>query len=583
MYQEFFINKQSGTYAETLEAFGVANLVSEIFQRNEVKGFNITITDKGLYYLVKPNKVIADEMVNQLSYFQVVKFIFKDSKVATIPNGISSSDCYNYPQQKTQLDEYKKQFADIEKNKVLNQEQKKVARKALNKEKQDEFGQKIDAEFDVYREIVGNPYPSFLKLFDNFYQNQSNFVVLIKEILNHYAQKDPIKRTFKLTEERPTAQQLLNPNQGKGLNKNKANNVSMGNLDSNWISETMKISGAYSMMICQYVKVGSTYDLKVFVPDFHEITLSEGKNLVLDFKKHVKSASPVKLDILNILDFTNKFIQRTPQYNKGKVKNTIQGFYSVYQKDLGQNKAVANIAFINTPDFVEYATKEEGRAWIEILEQQRSIISNIEELGDAIQGLQAYRNFLGSTGQSALNHFSAFSYWYAAYLTQSLSKEKYYVKPFKIETLNKFYNNMESNLSEIIQNEGFKAIAAAIRKSTVSLQYTPKDQRKFEIRYGLAQNLQNKSKSKEDLGTFIGEFIGIYNAETGRSAEKNGGKAFRSNVKDVELAMFFDILDKNPSRLVGALLASYGFALSAKEKVVDVEPDASNSDDSQNN
>lgn len=34
---------------------------------------------------------------------------------------------------------------------------------------------------------------------------------------------------------------------------------------------------------------------------------------------------------------------------------------------------------------------------------------------------------------------------------------------------------------------------------------------------------------------------------------------------------FYDILDSNPPRLVGALLASYGFALSSKEKVQ--EPD----------
>ncbi|MFN3316649.1 MAG: hypothetical protein ACK40K_07540, partial [Raineya sp.] len=126
-------------------------------------------------------------------------------------------------------------------------------------------------------------------------------------------------------------------------------------------------------------------------------------------------------------------------------------------------------------------------------------------------------------------------------------------------------DNENLNLSEIIANEGFKAVAQAIRKSTVSLQYTPKDARKFDIRYGLAQELQNKSKSKIDLATFIGEFIATYNAETAKVAEKNGGKSFRANVKDEELAQFYALLDKHPSRLIGALLASYGFALKAKE------------------
>jgi hypothetical protein len=359
----------------------------------------------------------------------------------------------------------------------------------------------------------------------------------------------------------------------------------MGNLKSSWISETMKISGGLSMMSVQYVKVGSGYDLKIYVPEFKEIQLSKGKELIKEFKRYLKSASPIKLDILNILDLIINFIEYTPEYNKGKVKNTIQGFHSVYQKDLGQNKAVANIAFINTPDFIAYSNKQEGREWKDILKSQRNIISGIEELGDSIQGLQHYRNFIGSTGQTAFEYFSDFSYWYAGYLMQALDNEKYYVKPFQIETINKFFNNMntkELNLTEIIENEGFKAVASAIRKSTVTLQYTPKENRKFDIRYGLAQQLQNKSKSKENLATFIGEFIGTYNAETARNAEKNGGKSFRSNVKDEELIQFYSLLDNNPSRLVGALLSSYGFALNKKDAPKVEAPEGENLPETEN-
>lgn len=569
MYSNFKIKKQSGTYSDALEAFGVGNLINEILQRSNIQGVKITLEDDGIYYLVKSNKEITKDMLDKLSYFQVVKFIKKEEK-QEIENDI---DYFDYPAQKAIVDDFKQRFQAIEKNKALNSEQKKIARKTLNEEKLSEFGQKIDPEFDVYREIKGNPYASFSKLFDNFYQNKSEFRALITEILDFYTEKETSHRTFKLLDEKPTAQQLYNPNQGKGLNKGKANNASMGNLDSIWISETMKISGALSFMVCQYVKVGSGYDLKIYVPSFNDILMHQAKDIMFEFKKYLKSTSPIKLDILNIINLAIKFIQRTPNYNKGKIKNTIKGFYSVYQKDLGQNKAVANIAFIGMPDFINYNNKEEGHHWIEILEQQRSIISGIEELGEATQGLQAYRAFLGSLNHSALNQFNNFSFWYSNYLTQALSKEKYYVKPFRLETLNKFYTNMDPKLSEIINNEGFKAVATAIRKSTVTLQYTPKDQRKFEIRYGLAQQLQNKSKSKEDLATFIGEFVATYNAETARNAEKNNGKTTRANVKDGELLKFFEILDKEPPRLVGALLSSYGFALTSKEKIDDNDVD----------
>lgn len=579
--QEFKIFKTSGTYSELLEAYGLANLLDEIHTRNETIGVKITIEDNGGFYRINLNKPLTDEIVNSLKYFPIFKFIKKGNDTV-IPTGIV--DYFDYPEQKKLIDNYKERFNAIDKNKTLNQEQKRQSKKDLNKERLSEFGKKINPEFDVYREIQGNPYASFTKLFENFHLHQKEFCILIKEILNTYSQQQSEKRAFKLKDENPTAQQLYNPFQGKGLNKSKANNASMGNLNSNWVSETMKISGALSMMVCQYVKVGSSYDLKIFVPEFNQISFNQSKQILFDFKKNLKSASPVKLDIINIIDLSNKFIQRTPEYNKGKIKDTIKGFHTAYLKDLGQNKAVANLAFINTPDFIEYKTKEEGREWIEILEEQKKVISGIEELGDSIQGLQAYRDFLGSTGQLAIHKFNNFSYWYGNYLTQAISNEKYYVKPFQIETLNKFYINMDTqelNLTEIIENDGFQAVATAIRKSTITLQYTPKDQRKFEIRYGLAQQLQNKSKSKEDLATFIGEFIGTYNAETGRFAEKNG-KAPRATVKDGELLEFYQLLDKNSSRLIGALLSSYGFALASKENVPNQSDDNSEFDNEEN-
>ena len=564
--QEFKIYKNSGTYSETIEAYGVANLLNEIFNRNNTIAPIITIEDNDSFYAIKTNKPITSEMIDSLSYFPVVKFIKKEDSTE-IPNGII--DYYDYPKQKRILDEYKEKYIAIDKNKELTAEQKKEAKKNLNQERLSEFGQSINPEFDVFREIKGNPYSSFLNLFNNFFQNQNNFQSLINEILSNYSQNEIDKRGFRIVDETPTAQQLYNPNKGKGLNKNKANNASMGNLKSNWISETVKISGALSMMICQYVKVGSGYDLKIYVPEFNQINLSKAREVLFRFKKKLKSSTPIKLDILNSLNLSIDFIQQTPEYNKGKIKNTIKGFHSVYQKDLGQNKAVANIAFINTPDFISYTTREEGRIWIDILEDQIKIISGIEELGDAIQGLQAYRDFLGSIGKSAIESFNKFTFWYSGYLTQALSKEKYYVKPFNTETLNKLYINMDTtelNLKEIIENEGFKAVAKAIRNSTIRLQIKSRFQqthKKFQIRYGFAQQLANKSKSKNDFVKFISEFLGKYDAETASHKEKNPDVIYRSNIRQEEKDLFFNLVEKYSSSIstLGAMLSSYGFAL----------------------
>jgi hypothetical protein len=564
-YKEFFIDKNSNTYAETLETYGLAHLVDEILTRANTPNRKVEITDMGVYYYIKPSQAITEEMLSKIGYFQVIKFLKKQSDTE-VPADIGNN-FYDYPNQKKEFDAIKEARNKISTDKKMKPEEKKEKLLALNNLFESEFGKKLDEAFDVYKNIVDNHYEGYIKAHSILHNNQRHFDSLLKEILDFYSitpnvlQK--VKREFKI-DEKLTAQQLYSPNQGKGLNKNKADNANMTNLDSYWVQELMKIAGALQMMICRLVKVGSIYDLKIFVPEYKHILWSKSKELMLEFKRQLKSYSPIRLDILNILNFSINFIQRSPEFT-GRLKNTINGFHSVYQKKLGKKRAVINIAFIEVPDFIEIKDKQSANQWIEILNSQKNIISSIKEQGDAVQGLLAYRNFLSG---GDLQSFFKFCNWYSVYLMQALGKEQYYIKPFKIETLNLFYMNMDNenlNLSEIIANEGFKAVAQAIRKSTVSLQYTPKDARKFDIRYGLAQEIQNKSKSKIDLATFIGEFIATYNAETAKVAEKNGGRAFRSNVKDKELEQFYNLLDKHPSRLIGALLASYGFALEAKE------------------
>lgn len=428
--------------------------------------------------------------------------------------------------------------------------------------------------------MIGGSYAGYVKAYSILHDNRTRFSELIDEILRFYSATPnsvpEIKRDFRI-ENKLTAQQLYSPSKGKGLNHYKANNSALKNLKSYWVQELMRISGALHMMICQLVES----DLKIYVPEYKHVIWSKAKELMLEFKRYLKSNSPVKLDIINLIDYSVKFIQRSADFS-GKLKNAVKGFHSVYQKDLGQNRAVINIAFLETPDFIEIKDRESAGEWIEVLDAQRRIINAIKEESKTIQGLLKYRNFLSG---GDLQSFFEFSKWYSVYLMQKKASDKRqsYVKPFTIETLNLFYKHMDNptlNLGDIIANKGFQAVAQAIRKSTVSLHYAPEEERKFGIRYGLAQELQNKSKSKLDLAVFIGEFIAAYNAETAKAAEKNRAKPLRANVKDEELSLFYTLLDKYPSRLVGALLASYGFALKSGE-VKEKETEDVNEEDEQ--
>jgi hypothetical protein len=583
----FRIKKTSGTYSELLETYGLSNTLYRLFTALGESDLDIIITDKDSFYEVSTSIEITDDMINSLNYFELFKYI--KNKIDSDPTQITNNQYFDYPKNK----EWKK-----ERNDAIQ----KIRTEYKGKDKADERNQKIsdivsiyetnkpiDVEFDVYAQISStNNFPSFEKLYKNINNNREIFQMLIREILAYYSSdvydsksfERRIKSNHLSFQKSTTATQLFNPSQGQGLNKLKADGLNRKNFDSYWVTETMKISGALSDMICQLVKVGGSYDLKVFVPEYKQVNYGFKYKLMPDLKKYLKGNTPIQVDIIYILSLTQKILEHS-EYSEGRkhVKDLVTGLHSVYQKDLGQNKAVVNIGFIQVPNFIEIGSQKENANWIEILEEQKNIIYSIKENNSGVtQGLKLYRDFISG---SDINCFFIFSFWYASYITNMKSKNKY-ARAFSTETLDKLYKNMAQNLNlmEIINNEGFQAVAKAIRKSTVTLQYTPKDKRKYEVRYGIAQTLQTKSKSKEDLAEFIGEFIATYNSETARYYEKKG-ESYRSNVREDELIKFYTLTDQYSSRLIGSLLASYGFALTAKENndVKDNEGDNENNDE----
>jgi len=564
MYSIFRVKKVTGTYSDTIEAFGLANLLNEVQNRADLSRPKLRIEDKGLYYEITSEPEIQIEDIKRLSYFPLFQYAIRDASETFEEN------FFDYPKQRLLKNERRDLIQKTYKEYAVKDKAQQLKARLSEIERIYEEEKYISPQLDVYSQVITpNNFVGFDKLYRNMSSNKEAFPKFIKAILDYYSDRAIELKTIHLDsfDESVTALQIYNPTTGKGQNKGKATGASAGPMKLNWISKTMKISGSLTNMLCQLVKVGSSYDMKVVVADFKKAEYNKQKQITLAFKKNIKGNTPLKVDILNLLIINKQLIENTDEFKGFKAKNILTGLHTTYQKDLGQNKAVVNIAELQTPDFIEFNTEDEAKDWVEFLKEQISIIGSIEELGDATQGLIAYRTFLTS---SHFQSWAKFIFWYSDHIMSNLSKNKYAL-PFKEKSLNKLFKNTSMSdfkISEIISNEGFQKVAYAIRKSTVTLQYTPKDQRKFEIRYGLAQTLKTKSKSAKDLAEFIGEFIGIYNAETARYKEKHpeaDPKTIRSNVKDFELTNFYQLIDIYPSKVVGALLVSYGFALTEKE------------------
>jgi hypothetical protein len=596
MARIFYIQKQSNSYSGILEAYGLGNLLLKILSYSELSRYKINIKNKENCYELESSVDISVELIKKCPFFYLYRFIIKDYNA--IPEWVDKSFVYDYPKNKQIKDERREKENEIRKREDITSEQKRQKIRQLREGYLSENAFHIDKEYDVYNELRKNSYTYFNNKYAILHKSKDVkfFHILLQEIVNYYSvyrcptnkmtPEECVKKILKQNKipvKDDSNAQLLNPNQGQGVFKTKANGLNRENPPAFWINETMKIIGALdcNCMICQSVAVGSKYDLKIFVPEIIESDVNWITNFISDFKNNLKSNTPIRIDILNLLHLTRKFIEKNPKYI-GEIHNTIKGLYVVYQKQLSSDKTkpktVLNMSFMSVPTFIKIENEEQAYDWIEIIKDQISIISNIgkrkgisTEDGSTIYGLSLYRNFISG---SDIQSFFDFSFWYASYIVTQLTKgEK--IRLFSIETLNKFYINMDTQelkLSEIIDNDGFKAVANAIRKSTVTLLMNKKDA-EYDIRYGVAQTLQSKAKSKEDLAEYIGDFISLYNSENAMKAADKKIKFRRSYVKDDELSSFYLLLDKFSSKLVGALLASYGFALTKKESQSDENED----------
>jgi hypothetical protein len=127
-------------------------------------------------------------------------------------------------------------------------------------------------------------------------------------------------------------------------------------------------------------------------------------------------------------------------------------------------------------------------------------------------------------------------------------------------------NSEDKKYSDIMQNEGFRNIAYAIRHSTVSLQNAKKFKKPAtDIRYGLGQQLARKAAYPDDFLAELGEFLHLYNAENAQLREKDRNP-FRSNVRMEDMEEIVKLVDRFGSKVVCNMLVAFGYASETRSK-----------------
>ena len=582
MYQkEYYVIKDSGTYSNTLEAYGLAVFLSKILGEKPKK---VKIRDIGTHYVVELTETITESLIQNTRYFSLFPFIkFKDNEP---PKGVEYFDYEKWKEIKEQFQNFLSKNPKPTHNEITNYEPK------------------THDYWDIYSSIIKlKVYDSYIKIFTNIYKNKDEFKELIKIILQLYSSIDDnknicsqelskLEKTKVFVKTEPVnALQMLNPHQGKGVNSNKANGISKIQMKTFWLSEYMKIIGCFNSMVVKNVKISNnTWDTKIYVTNPLNFSLNNITAIQKRFRSTLSANASLKLDISCILNYVICFIKNTEEMQGediSELKNIynnyidkfISGFHLAYFKKLGTSEAISNLAFLELPLFVKITGIVDGSEWIEILTDHQSKLTrnSFPEAGLGLEVLQAYRQFITT---NKLEYFLDALCLYSQFLMQELSKKKPFVYPFRTKFITKFFQltkeyymkTTNQSLLPIFETEGFSNISSAIRYSTISLQFTPKANRLYEIRYGLAQDLKQKSAYRDELVEYLMCFITSYNQENAKLKEKKG-KDFitRSTIKQQDIIEIINLIDKYGCNIIGKLLIAYGYSLDRKEKTNESE------------
>jgi len=323
-------------------------------------------------------------------------------------------------------------------------------------------------------------------------------------------------------------------------------------------------------------RVQGTDDRKTYALAPVNMRLRANDAVLAAFQEALWNDTAVKMDILAALRYTRCFLDWCEEARGQDLmaellgqgpENFVAGMYVAYYKSLGQASAVMNLSFIELPRWMRVKSPDDVTLYKGVVEEHENIIRNIDE-GDEKKGgydlLVYYRDFLSGGKWGAFFDFTAA---YAGFLMRELDRERYRVRPFTTNNLEVLIMKSNEPLAPILESQGFRNIAEAIRHSTIIPQGRKARNQEYlyDIRYGLGQELKRKALYNDEFIAALSEFMQSYNAENARVYEKTG-KQYRKNILTTDVEDVVRLVDRYGATTVGNLLIAFGYAREPREE-----------------
>lgn len=559
-YQTLYIDKQAIAFDTTLIAGGLAKLIYDMYLLAGNPEGDVEIHDLGHCYQLELTEAIDDELIAQVSpmLMPVAPILTKKNEESLA--GFTGQTLIDYEAEKEKRALY---FQEREHNPNVDRPSK---------------------HWDIYRAINPSALIGYNNLIDSWriVRDKPDTLKLLFDVLSQTPNDivDAIDAWKGLTKEQEwkidpesTCLQLYNPDQGKGQNHSQLK-LSIGNVKSFWMLEWLKAIGFYEMAMTRSPL--NTKDQKTYVIAPAEIDFKAHRSIMEEFMgTMLASESSVRMDIRVTLRYAKALLlhyfptlQKDDDFGFAQwlPRKTIRGIYSAYYKDLGNSSATMNISFIALPEWVQVHKPDDVMIYIHTEDGLLSVLDDFlrqfdEKHSDELTLLEDFRDFICG---GKVSGFFSFARGFSAYYVQQRERGKYATQ-LTTYTIERLFMN-DSKLSGILQDEGFRNVAYAIRQATVIAQYRKKQgNNKYEVRYGLGQELARKSRYAADFIVILSDFLHKYNAETARANEVKDYPPYRRSIQTSDIDAVARLIDTHGAETVASMLIAYGYARETRE------------------
>lgn len=579
MFQSrYFIPKASNTLADTLLVFGFTEMLASVIPQS-AKPINIEIIDMGSHYVVELDKPLTENMLRTVQ--EIAPYLVNQK--FPLPNDLSGISACNVDQEWEKFHRYQELRSQMHETGRTDEELEQLV--ADNAPAPDW------ALITYLSDTKMGSHESYNKLVAQWLRSNEQFGLLnLHTVLQLFA--SPVNdwdilenRWNQATKGTDLQTQLgaikaLNPHMSQGHNQAKTNSFPLRgkNLSVFWLPEFLKAVGLWQSTIPTEIRkrkdeksVRKTY---VVVPT--QINYAYHKKVFRKFRERMRNDRSVSQDILAALLYTEVLLEHAIEDNSiqifrgGSVHKLVRGMNVVTYYPLREGSyTTMNMAFVGLPDWMPHIrTREDAKFLIEIMQEHLERIRAInEDRSDGYALLQLYRDFVSG---NYLEAFFEFCSGYSGYLLSEIKRGAFYVKPFSEKNLRRLFQmaTVSQPLSPILQDEGFRNVARAIRLSTVSALYLGKRSR-FDVRYGLGTELMRQAQYPDEFAQALAEFMQSYNDESMRVYKRTKGKARRKLITTKDIESVMALVDQHGAKTVCNLLVAFGYARDPKEEETD--------------